>query len=66
MNDLRTDDPRMGLGTDQLSLPRDLDLELPPAPRRRTRAASAAMPKAGSLDVLAPWAARMQLPGVDA
>ena len=64
-------DPRMGLGTDQLALPAELASAAPdphgqnfghhhadlPAPRHSL--------DSDELAELAPWARRMQLPGID-
>jgi len=68
------DDLRMGLGIDQLEIPAGLVEQvaglasaLPPAPRAiaEDSAADMAPMPVGALAGLAPWARRMDLPGVD-
>lgn len=56
---------RMGLGTDQLELPAHV-AALPSAPRIDVRCEPVHLPDGAALAGLAPWAQRMQLPGIDA
>lgn len=62
-------DLRMGLGTDQMELPEGLAQEvtaMPPVPGADVPRATVHLPDGDERADLAPWAGRMQLPGIDA